>query len=107
MDKMTIMKLCWLACIAVLMIVGGCSENSNDDDDVAMQLPADLLPGDDDISGWGSVGAYEEANDYDSLYNIINGGAEIFIDEGFVSAAFQIYENCWKKSQNTIKKRME
>ena len=94
MGKITTMQLCWLACIAVLMIAG-CSEQSEDDDRVSILIPADLLPDDEDISGWGGVGAYEEANDYDGLFNIINGGAEDFIDEGFVSAAFQIYENCF------------
>ena len=78
------------------IIILGCSEDTGDlDDDItSLMSPADLLPDDDDISGWRSVGAYEEANDFDGLYAIINGGAEVYIDEGFVSAAFQIYENC-------------
>jgi hypothetical protein len=93
MFKTAIMKFGWLVCMAVLVMVSGCAEES-DDNGAVMLAPADLLPGDDDISGWGGIGAYEEANDYDGLYDIINGGAEVYIDEGFVSAAFQIYENC-------------
>ncbi len=93
MGRIKNVQICWLTCIAVL-ILAGCSDQLDDDDKGSMLIPADLLPGDDEISGWAGLGAYEEANDYDGLYNIINGGAEDFIDEGFVSAAFQIYENC-------------
>lgn len=94
MRKIVIVKFCWLMCIAILIAMSGCGEESEEGGKRTMLTPGDLLPDDNDISGWVSVGAYEEANDYDGLYDLINGGAELFIDNGFVSAAFQIYENC-------------
>ena len=90
MNKTMIAKLCWPVCAAILIIMIGCSE---EDGGTLTLTPADMLPGDEDISGWVSIGAYEEANDDQGLYDIINGEAEVFTDAGFVSAAFQVYEN--------------
>lgn len=95
MSKIVAVKPWWLVCIATLIIASGCSkESDNGEGSKAMLAPVDLLPDDNDISGWECLGAYEEANDYDALYDIIDGGAEIFIDNGFVSAAFQSYNEC-------------
>ena len=90
LSEIVIVKFCWLMCITIPIVMSGCAEESGE----GGKTPADLLPGDNDISGWAGVGAYEEANDYDGLFDLINGGAEAFIDNGFVSAAFQFYENC-------------
>ena len=73
----------------VLVVLSGCGEEEGNVKTIL--TPADLLPDDNDISGWLTLGAYDEANDSDGLFDLINGGAEIFIDEGFVSAVFQIY----------------
>jgi len=70
----------------------GCG--AKDPDEASSLLtPIDLIPADDEISGWVKLGVYDEATDYDSLYDLIDGGAQIFIDNGFVSSAFQQY-NC-------------
>jgi len=53
--------------------------------------PIELLPRDNDISGWMRDWNFSEATNYASLYNLINGAAQIFIDNGFVSAVFQNY----------------
>ena len=89
MHKIVTVMFYWLVCIAVLMVATGCGEEEGDIK--AALTPVDLLPDDNDISGWLALGAYDEANDSDVLYDIINGGAEIYIDEGFVSAVFQVY----------------
>jgi hypothetical protein len=89
------MKIRWLVFIAIIISLYACGENSEENGvNKSILTPVDVLPGDNDISGWESLGAYEEANDYDSLYALINGGAEVFIDQGFVSSAFQQYNNC-------------
>ena len=94
LGKIVILRFCWLICIAVLIAMSGCTEEEASEGIRSMLTPADLLPDDDDISSWKSIGAYEEANDYDELFDLINGGAEVFIDHGFTSAAFQIYNYC-------------
>jgi hypothetical protein len=65
MRKIVIVKFCWLMCIAILIAMSGCGEESEEGGKRTMLTPGDLLPDDNDISGWVSVGAYEEANDYD------------------------------------------
>ena len=91
--------LIWLVCAGIFIVIPGCAEEALDENNSAngvnsMLASVDLLPGDDEISGWITVGAYDEASDHESLYVLINGGAEIFIDRGFVSAAFQQYTSC-------------
>lgn len=77
-------------CMVALIVTSGCVEDEAKKAN-GILTPIDLLPQDDEISGWVSVGAYEEANDYDSLYDLIDGAAVTFIDNGFVSAVFQQY----------------
>ena len=94
LSKTMISGLCGLICVAVMVALSGCGDNSEENGNITLLTPADLLPDDNDISGGESVGVYDEANDYDALYDLINGGAELYIDNGFVSAAFQIYIAC-------------
>jgi len=96
LGKIFTVKLYWLMCAAALIVAFGCGEDSEgpENGNNTVLTPVDLLPDDDDISGWVTVGAAEEANDFDGLFDVINGGAEVFIDNGFVSAAFQIYNEC-------------
>ena len=101
MNKTMIARLCLFMFMAIVIAMSGCDTNSDEDDNdnngnglTTLLSPADLLPDDDAISGWESIGVYDEANDYDELYDLINGGAEVYIDNGFVSAAFQIYIDC-------------
>ena len=93
LSRISVIILCCLISIVVAVAITGCSEDS-EDDSTPILSPVDLLVDDDDISGWRSIGSYDEANDFDGLYDLIDGGAEQYIDEGFVSAAFQIYESC-------------
>lgn len=86
-------RFLYISLVFFVCIISSCGEEPEGGGKSLLE-PAYLLPTDDEISGWKTLGAYEEANDYDSLYAVIDGGAEIFIDNGFVSAAFQIYQNC-------------
>ncbi len=68
----------------------GCSD-SDSENKGSIITPMLLLPADNDISGWVSFGSYEEANDYNSLYDIIGIDAQVYIDNGFLSGVFQQY----------------
>lgn len=83
----------WLALASVFVSVIGCAEDENEKMD-SLLTPVDLIPDDNEISGWAGVGVYDEANNYDSLYDLIDGAADSFIDNGFVSAAFHQYTSC-------------
>jgi len=87
--------------LTFVFTIYGCS--SDDDNKSSLITPALLLPADDEISGWLSLGAYEEANDYDSLYEIIDGGAQVYIDNGFSSGAFQQYISSTGKGTITLR----
>lgn len=82
-----------LLCVGLVMV--GCEEDDEDNGNggTSIQL-VDLLPGDGEISGWNKgTEAYDfqEAYDEAGLYAIIDGGAQIYIDNGMVSAVQQIY----------------
>jgi len=85
-------NLYWI--LLIIIALCGCGEDSGDSDGTSLLTPTYLLPDDNEISGWEGIDAHQEANDLDSLYELINGGAEIFIDNGFISAAFQTYNSC-------------
>ncbi|MBC8233148.1 hypothetical protein H8E77_26680, partial [bacterium] len=90
LGKIVILKFWWLICIAILITMSGCKKESEAGKKTVL-TPVNLLPGDNDISGWIRENAYDEANDHDSLYALIDGAGEVFIENGFVSAAFQQY----------------
>lgn len=94
MRNTTISKFSWLICLIILIMVSGCTAEPGNDGDDVMMAPADLLPGDYDISAWRRANVYDEANDFDSLQEIVANKAEEIVDEGFVSAVFQTYEEC-------------
>ncbi len=53
--------------------------------------PLILIPGNEACPGIVLDGEPQTAYTYDELYEIINGGAEVYINYGFVAAAFQNY----------------
>ncbi len=63
------------------------SEDGNPD----LLEPSDLLPSDGEISGWQWDGAPSTAADQTSLYTLINGGAEEFVERGFISGVLHRY----------------
>ncbi len=84
----------WFLALGSLLLIIGCSERSTTQTGGTLQ-PADLLPSSGEISGWdksSSPGAYGEADDQTSLYNLIDGAAELYIQYGFVEAVRQLYD---------------
>ena len=65
--------------------------DENGGEELKYKNPIELLPRDNDISGWMRDWTFVEATNYASLYDLIDGAAQIFIDNGFVSAVFQNY----------------
>jgi len=90
MMRKVLLAVSWFVCIITIFAIYGCGEENSDGNNSILS-PIALLPTDNEISGWTTLGAYEEADDYESLYYIIDGGAQIYIDNGFISGAFQEY----------------
>ncbi|HIE26236.1 TPA: hypothetical protein EYP66_03000 [Candidatus Poribacteria bacterium] len=87
-----------IAIIATSFFIS-CGEENGDIDGIGSEekakdiTPIELLPRDNDISGWMRDGTFSEATNYASLYDLIDGAAQRFIDNGFVSAVFQNYRD--------------
>ncbi len=76
--------------------ISGCSESSNPQNGGSSTVqPIDLLPASGEISGWdkgNSPGDFGEAENLQELTDLINGGAEIYIQYGFVAGVEQWYD---------------
>lgn len=88
-----------LSAIALLV---GCSEDNPQK--TATLQPADLLPASGEISGWDKVTGpgNGEASDPPSLLNLIDGGAEIYIEYGFVEGVIQDYQGTIGSESSTL-----
>ncbi len=81
------------AAILIFLLLS-CSEKSSNDNQNGTLLPVNLLPASGEISGWDKgtgPGDFGEADDYNSLYALIDGAAEIYIQHGFEQGVKQNY----------------
>ncbi|OGJ89970.1 MAG: hypothetical protein A2268_08285 [Candidatus Raymondbacteria bacterium RifOxyA12_full_50_37] len=69
---------------------GGCRKSV---DPGAGSDPADMLPADNDISGFVKKGSPAVMTDYQTIMDAIDGAAEKYIDYGFVEGVQQLYGN--------------
>ena len=76
--------------ISLLLFLSTCRKSV---DSGAGADPADLLPANDDISGFQKKGSPAIMTDYQSIMDAIDGAAQKFIDYGFVEGVQQLYSN--------------
>jgi hypothetical protein len=69
-------------------------------------VPEDLLPKNNEISGWQRTGQFWSASTSGDLTTYINGEAVIYINHGFVEAAKQDYEGTILSNIVTIEVRV-
>ncbi|MDH4211296.1 MAG: hypothetical protein OEV79_07590 [candidate division WOR-3 bacterium] len=62
----------------------------------------DLIPQNDEISGWTRDGAMEVAENETQLYALINGEGVVYLDNGFVKCAFQEFVGDVLGSQRSL-----
>ncbi|MFH1862069.1 MAG: DUF6599 family protein [bacterium] len=90
-------------CISLSLIPSGCSEKSTEN--TTSIQPVDLLPASNEISGWSKgtgAGDYGEADDQSSLYDLIDGAAELYIQYGFVQGVLQNYQGTIGGAASTL-----
>ena len=75
----------------VIVLICACGEKTETPEE--RRSLVELLPRDGDISGWVRDGTFSEATNYASLYDLIDGAGQKFIDNGFVSSVFQTYKD--------------
>lgn len=82
-----------LVLAAVILVAAGCTKSDSPSGPAVASI-TDLLPKDNEISGWprkGGAGASWRATSAAELQAAIDGGAEIYTNHGFVEAAMQSY----------------
>ena len=84
----------FLSSLFISLLLLGCKEPSGSSDNLTAE---DLLPKENEVSGWvfetDSLCNEGTANDQQSLFDIIDGGATEYIDRGFVEGAFKGYHD--------------
>jgi hypothetical protein len=84
------LKYLSLICIVAIACwcMTGCNESSTEP---APSGPEDLLPESGELTGWEWDGDPIVGDTRDDLYDIIDGGADLYIDNGMKEFAFQAY----------------
>jgi hypothetical protein len=81
------MKTLWVfGALLVLLSCARDKDSQNEQTDVV-----DLLPLDNEISGWVRSSTMSTAENAQQLWDLINGEGQVYIDNGFVKCAFQSY----------------
>ncbi len=62
----------------------------------------DLIPLDNEISGWVRDGAMDIAENESQLWALINGDGQVYLDHGFVKCAFQDFQGQVSGSSRSI-----
>ncbi|MFO7650284.1 MAG: DUF6599 family protein, partial [bacterium] len=75
-----------LAVVALVLLAAACEPAGPTKKEVV-----DLVPGDNEISGWNRAGAMSTAENADQLYALINGEGVPYVDNGFIKCAFQTF----------------
>ncbi|MCU0612938.1 MAG: hypothetical protein MUE60_14270, partial [Candidatus Eisenbacteria bacterium] len=92
------MRHLYASLFAFVVLTAACGEDGG----TTLVEPADLLPGDGEISGWSWDGIPAEATDQSSLYDLIDGGAEEFVEQGFVSGVLHRYRGILASTATTL-----
>jgi len=66
----------------------------------------DLVPGDNEISGWTRTGSVDIAENETQLLALINGEGQVFIDNGFVKFVRQRYQGTVSGNQRELELRI-
>lgn len=66
----------------------------------------DLIPADNEISGWSRTGSMEIAENETQLWDLINGEGVVFVDHGFVKCAFQEFGGEVQSAPKTVDVRV-
>jgi hypothetical protein len=89
--RKTVTLACCIFCALLLLLISAqCRISKNVG---ASADPADLLPLDNDISGFAKKGSASVMTDQQSIFNAIDGEAQRYIDYGFQEGVKQLYSN--------------
>ncbi len=75
--------------LGLLFLLAACPK---EDEQSEPKDVVDLVPTDNEISGWSRAGEMSVAENETQLYALIDGEAVIYVENGFVKCAFQDYQ---------------
>ncbi len=87
-------------CLCLGLVFCGCNQGP------AAKDVVDLIPLDNDISGWTRTGPMQIAETGQQLYDMIDGEAQPYVDNGFVKCAFQKYSGTVGSNQVELEVRV-
>jgi hypothetical protein len=82
-------KCVYVLFIGLLILILSCSKKT--EEEAEPKDVVDLVPFDNEISGWAKSSAMSIAENENQLWDLINGEGQVYIDNGFVKCAFQSY----------------
>jgi hypothetical protein len=86
----------------LLMVLVSCTET----DQTVAKDAVDLVPADNEISGWTRNGAMDIAENETQLWDLINGEGQVFIDKEFVKFVQQRYQGELSGNQRELRLRI-
>jgi hypothetical protein len=90
------------ALIALLFLFTACTS----DEEPELKDAVDLVPADNEISGWARGGSMDIAENETQLLALINGEGQVFIDNGFVKFVRQRYQGTVSGNQRELEVRI-
>jgi hypothetical protein len=75
---------------------------AGNDDGPGLADVVDLIPRDNEISGWSRTGDMQVAENETQLWDLIDGEGVVFVDHGFVKCAFQEFSGQVQSSARTV-----
>jgi hypothetical protein len=91
---------------ASLILVAFFVCKKNDDNNPPVKDVIDLLPVDNEISGWTKSSALQIAENATQLFDLIDGEGQPYVDDGFVKYAIQKYSGDISGTPVTLKLRI-
>lgn len=91
-----------LAILTLLFLFAACPS----DEEVEQKDAVDLVPADNEISGWTRSGPMDIAENDTQLFNLINGEGQVFIDNDFVKFVRQGYQGDVSGNQRELEVRI-
>jgi len=83
----------------LLMVLVSCTET----DQIVAKDAVDLVPADNEISGWTRSGAMDIAENETQLLDLINGEGQVFVDNDFVKFVQQRYQGELSGNQRELR----
>lgn len=92
--------------VTLLFLFVACPSDDETEQENGQKDAVDLVPSDNEISGWTRSGSMDIAENETQLFNLIDGEGQVFIDNGFVKFVRQRYQGDVSGNQRELELRI-